>query len=71
MGFEKADLVSIEKEPAYGMCSRVLFLLFMAHERIVNSIASLKYFRMVIMGAFRKPHEVGRALNLSMTAHEA
>ncbi len=54
-GFEEIKMCSIEKEPCYGMSSRVLFLTFMFYERIVNSSESLAGLRSNILGAFRKP----------------
>lgn len=54
-GFAVAMLRMIEKEPAYGMSSRVLFLLFLAYERLVNSTELLASFRAAILVALRKP----------------
>ena len=54
-GFEEVELFTIEKEPSYGMSSRVLFLVFMGYERVVNSSELFAGFRANILGVFRKP----------------
>jgi SAM-dependent methyltransferase len=54
-GLEEVQLYTCEKEPSYGMASRVLFLLFMAYERVVNSSELFSTFRASIVGALRKP----------------
>lgn len=54
-GLEPVELTTIEKEPSYGMASRVLFLTFMAYERLVNSCNCFAPFRANILGAIRKP----------------
>ena len=54
-GFEQREMRTVEKEPSYGMGLRVLFLLFMLYERIVNSTEKLSGMRSNILGAFRKP----------------
>jgi SAM-dependent methyltransferase len=54
-GFNEVELVMIEKEPSYGMYSRILFLLFMVYERVVNSSDVLSMFRANLLGAFEKP----------------
>ena len=56
-GFEQREMRTVEKEPSYGMGLRVLFLLFMLYERIVNSTGELSGMRSNIMGAFRKPRQ--------------
>jgi ubiquinone/menaquinone biosynthesis C-methylase UbiE len=48
-------LVSIEKEPSYGMSSRALFLAFMIYERLVNATELASGLRVNILGVFRKP----------------
>jgi SAM-dependent methyltransferase len=53
--FEEVELLSIEKEPAYGMASRALFFLFMAYELVVNSSGLFGMLRANWLGAFRKP----------------
>jgi SAM-dependent methyltransferase len=55
VGFEEIELSLVEKEPAYGMSSRILFLLFMSYERLVNSSDAFEHIRGNIFGAFRKP----------------
>jgi len=45
----------IEKEPSYGMYSRVLFFLLMSYERVVNSSNFFSPLRGNILGAFVKP----------------
>jgi hypothetical protein len=53
----------IEKEPAYGMVSRPLFLGFTAYERVVNSSALFAAFRVNIFGLLeRRSTEDGRSL---------
>jgi hypothetical protein len=54
-GFSELELILIEKEPSYGMSCRLLFLSFMAYERLVNSSELLAMFRANLLGAFRKP----------------
>ncbi len=44
----------IEKDPSYGMSSRILFLGFTAYERIVNAHAGLSSFRSNILAVLRK-----------------
>ena len=44
-GFAVTDLRLVEKEPSYGMASRLLFIPFMVYERIVNSTERLAAFR--------------------------
>ena len=44
----------IEKDPSYGMSSRILFLAFTAYERIVNAHAALSGFRANILAVLRK-----------------
>jgi SAM-dependent methyltransferase len=45
----------VEKEPSYGMASRVLFLAFMAYEQVVNSTELAADLRANIFGVLRKP----------------
>lgn len=54
-GFRECELTMIEKDPSYGHVSRILFLLFTAYERVVNSTELLSGFRSNILGAFQKP----------------
>lgn len=44
----------IEKDPSYGMSSRILFLGFTAYERIVNAHSALSGFRTNILAVLRK-----------------
>ena len=48
-GFKILHLEFIEKDPSYGMSSRVLFFLFMGYERLVNSTPLLAGFRSNIL----------------------
>lgn len=52
--FEIVELRMIEKEPSYGMASRLLFYPFMAYERLVNSSAAWEPLRANILGVLRK-----------------
>lgn len=45
----------IEKEPSYGMSSRVLFFTFMAYERAVNATERAAALRSNILAVLRKP----------------
>ncbi|MBK9216618.1 MAG: class I SAM-dependent methyltransferase [Chloracidobacterium sp.] len=49
---ERLDL--IEKEPMYGLGSRLLFFPFMAYERIVNSSEAFSGLRANILGVLKK-----------------
>lgn len=53
-GFDIADMVLIEKEPSYGMKSRLLFFPMLAYERLVNSSNVLAILRANILCATRK-----------------
>lgn len=44
-GFTSRELRLVEKEPSYGMKSRVLFLMFMIYERCVNRLPFLEVYR--------------------------
>lgn len=57
-GFEVEELVLIEKEPSYGMSSRLLFLTFLAYERLVNSTELAANLRVNIFSVLRKPARV-------------
>ena len=57
VGFAEVELLSIEKEPSYGMSSRILFLLLMAYERLVNNSRIFSPFRANILGVFVKPRK--------------
>ncbi len=52
-GFEVLQLKWIEKEPSYGMASRLLFFPLMAYERIVNSSQLFRGMRANILCAAR------------------
>lgn len=54
-GFQRRTLHSIEKEPAYGLSLKPLFLLFMLYERVVNSSEEFAWMRSNILGVFQKP----------------
>ena len=54
-GFSVELIRLVEKEPSYGMASRVLFFLFMAYERAVNASDRLAGFRSTIFGVLRRP----------------
>lgn len=54
-GFREGELIMVEKQPSYGMYSRILFFLFMAYERLVNSSELFSMFRANIFGVFVKP----------------
>lgn len=53
-GFGVETLRLVEKEPSYGMASRVLFLAFMAYERAVNASERLALLRSNIFAVLRK-----------------
>jgi SAM-dependent methyltransferase len=53
-GFEVEYLRLVEKEPSYGMSSRLLFLLFTAYERVVNATELLAVFRSSLFVVLRK-----------------
>ena len=54
-GMEVELLRMIEKEPSYGMSSRLLFLAFTGYERIVNSTAVFADLRSNILAVLRRP----------------
>jgi SAM-dependent methyltransferase len=54
-GLSVETLSLIEKEPSYGMSSRLLFLAFMAYERLVNATDLAANLRVNILGVLRKP----------------
>jgi SAM-dependent methyltransferase len=53
-GFGVVELRFVEKEPWYGMASRLLFLPMLAYERIVNSTRWLECLRANIFGVLRR-----------------
>lgn len=54
-GFLRKEFRSIEREPAYGLSLKPLFLLFMLYERVVNSDEIFAFARSNILGVFQKP----------------
>ena len=54
-GWEVVELRAVEKEPSYGLASRLLFYPFLAYERIVNAWRGFEPFRVNIFGMFQKP----------------
>lgn len=54
IGFNVIEYEMIEKEPSYGMCSRILFIPFMIYERVVNATDLLSMFRANILCIARK-----------------
>lgn len=54
-GFSVEELRMVEKEPSYGMISRLLFFPFMAYERLVNASDFFGDLRANIFGVLRKP----------------
>lgn len=54
-GLEVADITRIEKEPAYGMASPLLFYPFMLYERLVNLSPIFSFGRSTIFATLRKP----------------
>lgn len=55
--WEPVEIRLIEKQPSYGMSSRILFLTFMAYERLVNKIPALSGLRANILAAYRRRDE--------------
>lgn len=53
-GFELEYLRLVEREPSYGMSSRLLFLIFTAYERLVNSVDIFATFRSNLFVVLRK-----------------
>lgn len=54
-GLVVQELRLVEKEPSYGMYSRVLFLTFMAYERAVNATERVAFLRSNILAVLKKP----------------
>lgn len=54
-GLTVETLRLIEKEPSYGMSSRLLFLAFVGYERVVNSTELLRGLRSAMLCVLRKP----------------
>ena len=53
-GFEILEMSMVEKEPSYGMKSRLLFFPMMVYERIVNYTEMLSWLRVNIFCAAKK-----------------
>jgi SAM-dependent methyltransferase len=60
-GLEVQQLRLVEKEPSYGMSSRVLFLAFTGYERVVNSSDRLAFLRSNIFAVLQKSRLPGSA----------
>jgi SAM-dependent methyltransferase len=54
-GFQIDEIRFIEKEPMYGLGSKLLFFPFMAYERVVNRFDVLQPLRANILAVLRKP----------------
>ncbi|TNE47133.1 MAG: class I SAM-dependent methyltransferase [Deltaproteobacteria bacterium] len=54
VGFVKQELSLVEKQPSYGMSSRLMFFPMLAYERFVNSSKAFSQIRSNLFGAFRK-----------------
>lgn len=57
-GLSVDALRMIEPDPSYGASSRLLFVLFMAYERLVNSTKWLAGLRVNILATLVKPEQV-------------
>jgi SAM-dependent methyltransferase len=55
VGLVVEDLRMMEREPSYGMSSRLLFLAFTAYERAVNATDHAAFLRSNIFAVLRKP----------------
>ncbi len=56
-GLDTQTLSLIEKEPSYGMSSRLLFFTFLAYERLVNATELAANLRVNILGVLHKPRQ--------------
>src|SRR5207302_5716599 len=56
-GFSIISLDFIEPNPSYGMASRLLFLVFMGYERMVNATPRLAWLRSNILCVAIMPSE--------------
>ena len=54
-GFRSRSVVMVEKEPSYGVASRILFVAGLTYERIVNRFAALADLRANIFAVLEKP----------------
>ena len=68
-GLTVERLALIEKEPSYGMSSRLLFLTFMAYERLVNATDLCANLRVNILGVLRKPLSATGGAAVGPSAH--
>ena len=53
-GLRVESLRIIEKEPSYGMSSRLLFAAFLAYERVVNAHPAFEGLRATLLGVLRR-----------------
>jgi SAM-dependent methyltransferase len=56
-GLAVRELRMVEKEPSYGMASKLLFVTFMIYERVVNSSALFAALRANVFGVLERPHD--------------
>ena len=56
-GLGVRELKMVEKEPSYGMASRLLFVIFMLYERVVNSSAVFADLRVNVFGVLERPQD--------------
>jgi SAM-dependent methyltransferase len=56
-GLRVRELRMVEKEPMYGMASRLLFVTFMLYERVVNSSPLFAVFRVNVFGVLERPFD--------------
>jgi SAM-dependent methyltransferase len=54
-GLDVRELRMVEKEPSYGMASRLMFVTFMLYERLVNSSALFAVLRANVFGLLQRP----------------
>jgi SAM-dependent methyltransferase len=52
------ELRMVEKEPSYGMASRLLFVTFMLYERVVNSSPLFADLRVNVFGVLERPSDL-------------
>jgi SAM-dependent methyltransferase len=57
-GLNVRELRMVEKEPSYGMSSRLLFLTFALYERVVNSSPLFADLRVNIFGVLARPQDL-------------
>ena len=57
-GLRVRELRMIEKEPSYGMASRLLFVTFMLYERVVNSSPFFADLRVNVFGVLERPGDL-------------